>query len=255
MPELCKDCSQRSEFLEFQSRALELDACVNSEQSARIEPGGRAFLGRHYAHSRSILFTLNARPNPSQPFSAGLLRTNRHWEGAAKARYRNWTFSRHLFASMAASAEWVLPTMSQMTDQFIVPWRSLDWVSMEKSPAWPTVRECSAELCRLSLRHHQPTLIFASGKTTLRLLFQFVGESRPKAIERRVPKNKSWTCELYQLDQGAFSGISGLPTSIVRLPHFSRGSYKEFQAVGEWVARTLENNIPKDRAEIPCRQR
>ncbi len=204
-----------------------------------IELGGRAFLGRHYAHSRSILLTLNPRPNPNQQFTARLLSTNPHWEGAPKGRFRNWTFARHLFRNMEASAEWLSPAITHMTDQFIVPWPSKDWRSMEKSPAWPTIREYSAELCRLSLRHHRPELVFVSGKATLRLFFQFLGVSLPKAIDRRVPQNKSWTCEWFRLEKVPFSGTSRSPLDVVRLPHFSRASYKEFKAIGEWVGNVL----------------
>ena len=243
MPGLCYECTHRSEFLEFQERALKLASCLSEKYPDGIDLGGRAFLGRHYAHSRSILLTLNPRPNPSEMFSARLLGNNHHWEGAVKARFRNWTFARHLFRNMAESADWVSPAISQMADQFIVPWRSADWRSMEKSSAWPTIREYSAELCRLSLRHHQPDLVFVSGKTTLRLLFQFIGVSQPKATDRRVPGNKSWTCDWFRLEEGALSGISTPPLNVVRLPHFSRGSYKEFKAVGEWVAGTLSDAI------------
>ena len=244
MPTLCDDCSHRSEFQEFRKRALELDACLSEQYNDGIDLGGLAFLGRHYAHSRSILLTLNPTPNPIKQFSTRLFEHNLHWEGAAKARYRNWTFARHLFNNMAASAAWVSPAIAQMTDQFIIPWPSPDWRSMEKSPAWPTIREYSAELCRLSLRHHQPELVFVSGKTTLRLFFQFIGVSPPKATDRRVPGNKSWTCQWFRLKEGGLSGISTPPLNVVRLPHFSRGSYKEFKAVGEWVAGTLSDAIP-----------
>ena len=244
MPGLCNDCSRRSEYHDFRNRAVELNAHLVNERPAGVSPGGRAFLGRHYAHNRSILFTLNPRPNPSQPFSARLLSNNRHWEGPAKARYRNWTFARHLFRSMAASADRVSPSIGEMTDQFIVPWPSLDWASMERSPAWPAVREYSAELCRLSLRHHRPRLVFVSGKTTLRLLFEFIGAPRPKPTARRVARNKSWTCEWYELENSDLSGVPGSPMNVVRLPHFSRGSYREFEAVGKWVAETLAGVIP-----------
>ena len=244
MPGLCKVCSQRTEYLEFCKLAVDLNVCLGVERPGSVSPGGRAFLGRHYAHNRSILFTLNPRPNPSQSFSARLLSNNRHWEGEAKARFRNWTFARHLFRSMAASAEWVCPSISDMTDQFIVPWPSRDWYSMESSLAWPAIREYSAELCRLSLRHHRPRLVFVSGKTTLRLLFEFIGAPRPKPTARRVPRNKSWTCEWYELEHGDFSSTPGSPMNIVRLPHFSRAGYTEFEAVGGWVAQVLAGAIP-----------
>ena len=239
MPGLCTECLARNEYLGFRKVASELEASLRGQYGSGIDPGGRAFLGRHYAHSRRILFTLNPRPNPNRQFSAQLLENNRHWEGEAKAPYRNWTFARHLFSNMAASAEWVTPAITHMTDQFIVPWPSKDWRSMEKSPAWPTIREYSAELCRLSLRHHQPDLVFISGKTSFRLFFQFIGVSPPKVTDRRAPANKSWTCEWFQLERGALSGISTSPLNVVRLPHFSRGSYKEFKAIGEWVGETL----------------
>ena len=239
MPEPCAVCSHRSEFLEFCERALEMDASIGNQYPDRTDSGGRSFLGRHYAHGRSILLTLNPRPNPNQQFSAELLSTNPHWEGKAKARFPNWTFSRHLFRYMTASAEWTSPAISHMTDQFIVPWPSADWRSMVKSPAWPTIREYSAELCRLSFRHHQPELVFVSGKTTLRLFFQFLGVSLSKAMDRRVPQNKSWTCEWFRLEQVPFSGTYRSPLDVVRLPHFSRASYKEFKAIGEWVAKVL----------------
>ena len=199
MPGLCTECLARNEYLGFRKVASELEASLRGQYGSGIDPGGRAFLGRHYAHSRRILFTLNPRPNPNRQFSAQLLENNRHWEGEAKAPYRNWTFARHLFSNMAASAEWVTPAITHMTDQFIVPWPSKDWRSMEKSPAWPTIREYSAELCRLSLRHHQPDLVFISGKTSFRLFFQFIGVSPPKVTDRRAPANKSWTCEWFQL--------------------------------------------------------
>ena len=162
LPGLCRDCLNRSEYLDFRDRARGLDASLGGQYGDGIELGGRAFLGKHYAHSRSILLTLNPRPNPNRQFSVKLLEDNRHWEGEAKAPYRNWTFARHLFSNMAASAAWVSLAITQMTDQFIVPWPSPDWRSMEKSPSWPTIREYSAELCRLSLRHHQPETVFIS---------------------------------------------------------------------------------------------
>ena len=201
--------------------------------------GGRTFLGRHYAHSPSILLTLNPRPNPNQQFTAGLLSTNPHWEGASKGRFRNWTFARHLFRNMEATAEWVSPAIANMTDQFVVPWPSADWHSMAKSPAWPAIRKCSAELCRLSLQHHQPKLVFVSGKTTLRLFFQFIGVSSPNAEDRRLPRNKNWTCEWFRLESSHLYETVGSPMNVVRLPHFSRGSYKEFESIGEWVACVL----------------
>ena len=242
MPELCRECSTRTEHLAFQQTAQAMDSNLRDQYADRIELGGRAFLGRHYAHSRSILLTLNPRPNPIQQFSAGLLSTNPHWEGAAKGRFRNWTFARHLFRDMEASAEWVSPAIALMTDQFIVPWPSTDWRAMVNSPTWPAIREYSAELCKLSLRHHQPDLVFVSGKTTLRLFLQFIGVSLPKAVDRRVPRNKSWTCEWFRLEQGSIPEIPGPPMNVVRLPHFSRGSYKEFKTVGEWVGETLSGH-------------
>ena len=248
MPGPCDACSHRSEYLDFRHRALELDASLGEQYPGGVDLGGLAFLGRHYAHSRSILLTLNPTPTPSKEFSSRLLGNNHHWEGAAKARYRNWTFARHLFRNMAASATWVSPAIAQMTDQFIVPWPSRDWVSMEKSPAWPTIREYSAELCRLSLRHHQPDLVFVSGKTTLRLFFQFMGLKPPKAADRRVPRNKSWACEWFRLEKGALPDLSASRLNLVRLPHFSRGGYKEFKAIGEWVAGTLQDTIPVNQA-------
>ena len=239
MPDPCQECSSRSEYLHFRQTAQSMNVSPKDQYAEDIELGGRAFLGRHYAHSRSILLTLNPRPNPNQQFDAGLLSTNPHWEGAAKGRYRNWTFARYLFRNMESSGEWASPTIAHMTDQFIVPWPSMDWRSMVKSPAWPTIRKHSAELCRLSIKHHQPDLVFVSGKTTLRMFFQFIGVSLPKAVDRRVPWNKSWTSEWFRLEQGAIREMPGSPMDVVRLPHFSRGSYKEFKAIGEWVGEVL----------------
>ena len=234
----CSECRDRSEYKEFQDRAHEFEADLRKQFGESIHSGGRAFLGRCYAHSRSVLFTLNPTPDPR--FSAGLLENNRHWEGEAKARIKNWSLARRLFRGMSESAPWVPPAIAHMTDQFIVPWPSPDWRSMEKSPAWPAVRDYSAKLLELSLLHHQPDLVFLSGKATLLLFFDFLGVPRPKPTHRRVPpSNKSWISDLFRLDGTALFGISQTTVNIVRLPHFSRGSYKEFEAIGKWVGETL----------------
>ena len=243
MSGLCAECSNRGEFLEIRKRALEMDASLNKLYTDGVKFGGRTFLGRHYAHSRNILLTLNPRPNPNRRFSAGLLETNQHWEGEAKASRRNWTLARHLFRNLAASADWVSSAMTYMTDEFVVPWPSADWRSMEKSTAWPAIRQYSAELCRLSLRDHQPELVFVSGKTTLRLFFQFICISPPKAVDRRASRNKSWNCEWFRLDHDSIPGILESPTNVVRLPHFSRGSYREFEEIGKWVADAMPDPI------------
>ena len=101
MATLCVACSRRSEYVEFQHRALELDASLGGQYPSGVDLGGLAFLGRHYAHSRSILLTLNPTSNPNKEFSARLFEHNLHWEGAPRDRYRNWTFARHLFRNMA----------------------------------------------------------------------------------------------------------------------------------------------------------
>lgn len=241
MPWICSECRKRSEYLEFRDKAFEFEADLRKQFGGSIEPGGVAFLGRCYGHSRKILFTLNPQIDPKQrDFSTRLLDNNHHWESGSKARYPNWKYARHLFRSMSESAEWVSPAIVHMTDQFIVPWRSPDWRSIEKSPAWPAIRNYSTKLLELSLLHHQPDMVFLSGKITLRLFFNFLGIPRPKAAYSRSARNKAWDCKILQLEGNALPGIPRTPLTVVLLPHFSRASYKEFEAIGKWVGETIE---------------
>lgn len=235
----CSECRDGSEYKEFRDKALEFNSELEAQFNGSIGQNGRPFLGRCYAHSRNILFTINPGPNPDRRFSAGLLDNNHHWEGAGKARFKNWSLARRLFRGMSESAPWVLLVIAHMTDQFIVPWASRDWRSMEKNPAWPAIRNYSTKLLELSLRHHQPDLVFLSGKTTLRLFFDFLGIPRPKAAYSRSARNKAWACEVFQLEGNALSGVPKTPLIVVRLPHFSRGSYREFEAIGKWVGETI----------------
>ena len=91
----------------------------------------------------------------------------------------------------------------------------------------------------MSLLHHQPDLVFLSGKITLRLFFNFLGIPRPKAAYSRSARNKAWACKIFQLEGNALSGIPLTPLNVVLLPHFSRASYREFEAIGKWVGETI----------------
>ena len=193
MADLCVECNERPEFIALRRQARAFDEDIRSRFTNEIGPGGAVFLGKHYAHSKHILFTINPRPSGSANFKSKLYPTNFHWDGVAKAPWRNWTFSRYLFRKIVEAASWFQPSLDLMTDQFIVPWPSRDWAAMRRSPAWPTIREYSEELCRLSVQHHRAELVFVSGKVTRDLFFEFMGVARPKPVDVRRSHNKSWT--------------------------------------------------------------
>ena len=233
MADLCAECNERPQFLSLRQQAQAFDEDLRGRFTNEIGPGGAVFIGKHYAHSKHLLFTLNPRPTPSDRTFKFLRPTNHHWNSGAKTQYRNLTFGSYLFKKMVEAAPQFQPSLDLMTDQFIVPWRSLDWAAMRRSPAWPAIRKASAELCRLSVQHHRPELVFTSGKITRNLLFEFMGVARPKPVDVRRSHNKSWDCEWFPLE------VPAGPLNVVRLPHFSRAGYEEFAAIAEWVVECL----------------
>ena len=244
MSQRCEECTARGAYTALADSALRLDRQLRTRfTNEEIAPGGCLFLGKHYGHSRSILFTLNPTPNPErfgQPIDFRLFESNIHWEGPTKGRYRNWTFSRHLFTSMVASAPWFRPTLERATDAFIIPWASRDWTSMVRSPAWKLVREYSRTVFEQTMVDCRPNLIFISGKTTGQIFWSFLGVPRPTPIAvRRSPSLRNYDAEWYRLQDVKVGQERIGELTVIRLPHFSRGSYQEFAAVGEWVAERL----------------
>ena len=245
MPEPCVECQTRPEYIALTELALGLDEDLRARfVREEVPPGACLFLGKHYAHSKTILFTLNPTPHatdlPRSPIETSLFSAGLHWEGAPKARYRNWTAGRHLFRVMVTAAPWFEPVLAQATDAFIVPWPSRDWASMLQSSIWPEIRDYSQRLFNQTLKDHQPNLVFTSGKYCSDLFWAFLGVRRPKPIDvRRSPTKRNWDSEWFHLEDVEVGGTSLASINVFRLPHFSRSSRKQFAAIGAWVAERL----------------
>lgn len=244
-PDLCTECLASSEYQAFAQLALANDEALRASFGREdLPPGAVLFLGKHYSHSKTILFTLNPTPHaadlPQAAIETQLFRTGIHWDGNPNARHRNWTGGRLLFNAMLESAPWFQPQLDKATDAFIVPWPSRDWAAMRRSPSWPAIRDRSRSLFTASLRHHQPNLVFTTGKIANDLFWQFLGTPKPKPVDaRRSRASSNWDSELFRLEGLRLPGVT-LPTlNVFRLPHFSRFSRKEFKSVGQWVAERL----------------
>ena len=245
LPEHCVECRTRPAYIALTELGLRLDEDLRAQsESERVPSGACLFMGKHYGHSKTILFTLNPTPQatdlPRAPIETSLFRAGLHWEGARKARYRNWTGGRHLFKAMVTAAPWFEPELAQATDALIVPWPSRDWVSMLRSPAWPRIRDYSQTLFSQILRDHRPNLVFTSGKYARDLFWAFLGVHRPKPVDVwRSPTTRNWNSEWFHLEDVGVGEISIASLDVFRLPHFSRFSRKQFAAIGAWVAERL----------------
>lgn len=245
MPEHCVECQTRPAYIALTELGLELDEDLRARFAReQVPPGACLFLGKHYAHSKTILFTLNPTPHasdlPRAPIETSLFRAGLHWDGALKARYRNWSGGRHLFKAMVTAAPWFEPELAQATDALIVPWPSRDWASMLRSSAWPQIRDYSQRLFSQILRDHRPNLVFTSGKYSRDLFWTFLGVRRPKPVDVwRSPTRRNWDAEWFHLEDVEVDEITMPSLSVCRLPHFSRFNRKQFAAIGAWVADRL----------------
>lgn len=244
-PELCVECQARPEYAAFKDLALGLDEELRATFGREDVPSGATlFLGRHYAHSRTILFTLNPTPyaahRPRAPVDTQLFKVGIHWEGARPARFRNWTGGRHLFNAMVGRAPWFKPELEKATDAFIVPWSSRDWRSMLRSKGWPSIRDHSRTVFWRNLENHGPNLIFTSGKFVNQLLWSFLEIPKPKSVEVwQSPTSRNWDAEWFQVNEVLVATTTIPELNVFRLPHFSRFNRKQFAAIGEWVACRL----------------
>ena len=245
MPELCAECHARPAYAEFTKLALSSDEELRSDFGRdALPPGGLLFLGRHYAHSRTMLLTLNPTPHapelPQTPIYTDLYTWGLHWDGPAKSRYRNFTGGRHLFQGMIDAAPNFASRLALATDTYMVPWPSKNWASMLLSLSWPAIQERSRALFERTVADHMPDLLFTTGKTANTLLWQFMGIPRPKPVDVwQSPTRRQWDAEHFQLTNVTV-GVTTLPVlDVFRLPHFSRFNRKQFYAVGGWVAERL----------------
>ena len=245
MAEFCPECAVRGKYLKFADLALTLDEELRADYGRDVlPPGGLLFLGKHYAHSRTILFTLNPTPHaghlPQSPVETQLFKTGIHWDGPAEGRYRNWTGGRLLFHAMLDAAPWFRTELDIATDAFIVPWASRDWKIMTRSAGWPSIKAGARALFQQNMIDHHPTVVFTTGKFANNLFWSFSGTSRPTPVDVwRSPTNRNWDAEHFVLENFTV-GEDRLPRlDLFRLPHFSRFSREQFGAIGEWVAGRL----------------
>ncbi len=115
MADLCSECNARPEFLSLRQQAQAFDEDLRGRFTNEIGPGGAVFIGKHYAHSKHLLFTLNPRPTPSDRTFKFLRPTNHHWNSGAKTQYRNLTFGSYLFGKMVEATPWFQPSLELMT--------------------------------------------------------------------------------------------------------------------------------------------
>lgn len=237
---MCTTCSQRAEFKAICEKAEHFNSLLERRYGRKtFAKGGNLFLGRHYAASRTILFTSNPGMGPKKlrkKSNTSLCDCNHHWEGS-QSNFRNWRFSKHFFESAFRIAPHFCKLMSEATDIFLIPWRTRDANELKKQPTWEDIATYSRRLVLQMLTDNDAELVPISGSETVKLFQKFIDTSLSEyevASYLGNPKYRGrFDCRKFVLNKLHLSNEIVLRgVTIVQIPHFSRGVYAPLQEGG-----------------------
>lgn len=226
---------------EIQEMALSFDQALRSEFKEDMrEARGRLFMGRYYADSHRICFTVNPEVSGLEqdaPFAADLYREvnfnlpfqNPDGENTAVAYWHNWGSFLTQYEDLGG---WF---NDKLTSTFMVPWWRPDAPSLEglNRQARERVYEYSAKLIHKMIEHHRAKLVIIPSKSALYLLNDILG-------------NPWRYTELLRSRQGARSlfqwrRLEYKRVTVLQIPDIGHASNKfRLKPVAAWLREVLE---------------
>ncbi len=195
-------------------------------------------LGRHYAESPYVYFSLNpgfARDgSPLDPSSSG--ESNVPFSNSAELR-RQYVYlhnCQRFFGSHPVLDEWI---NAQVTSAFLVPWRTRDTSELYLLNRKTEGRlfGYARALVREIIEHHQARLLIAAGKSSLALLNDLGVPERPVWVDRYLGPGGSYQWSRCEAE------VNGSRLTILQIPHFSRAnSPAKLRELGVWLTDELE---------------
>ena len=202
------------------------------------EAGHCLLLGRHYAESPYIYFSLNpgfARDgSPLDPSSIDGSNVPFSNPPHLCRKYIYLHNSQRFFQAHAALGAWI---NAKVTSAFLVPWRTRNVGALYTLNRLTDGRvfHFARRLVELILLHHEARLLITAGKSSLTLLTDLGVFAAPPQIDRFLGPGGS-----YQWSRSTVVW-RGSNLTILQIPHFSRAnSPDKMKTLAEWLTAELD---------------
>ena len=229
--------------LSLEQQLAEYDGKLRRRFGLGIAAAGHCLLlGRHYAESPYIYFSLNpgfpragfARNGaPLDPSSSG--ECNVPFANSAELR-RQYVYlhnCQRFFGAHPVLDEWI---NAQVTSAFLVPWRTRNTSELYllNRQTEGLLFGYARALVRQIIGHHRARLLIAAGKSSLALLNDLGVPERPVRVDRYFGPGGSYQWSRCEAE------VNGSRLTILQIPHFSRAnSPSKLRELGVWLTDEL----------------
>ena len=198
-----------------------------------VSAGKCLLLGRYYAESPAVYFSLNpgfARDgSPLDPGSQGEFNVPFSNPDDLRRQYVYLHNCQRFMGNHPEVAAWM---NARVTSAFLVPWRTRNASELYalNRQSRGQVFDSARELVRLIIRHHKARVIIAAGKSAITLLNDLGVPDQAIRVEQFHGSGGS-----YQWSRSEAS-VEGARLTVLQIPHFSRAnSPAKLEALGAWL--------------------
>ena len=234
------------EFLTPARKGQELEASLQAHDDYlaqrygqdMISSGKCLLLGRHYARSPYIYFSLN----PGFARDGSVLDLGSWGEfnvpfANSKELKRQYVYLKNCERFLSDYAELGTWMNAGVTSAFLVPWRTrtISELYALNRRSRGELFDAARQLVRLIMRHHKARLFLAAGKSSIRLLNDLGLPDRPIQVDRFLGPGGSYQWSRTEM------AVNGDPLTVLQIPHFSRAnSPAKLRALGHWLSAELK---------------
>lgn len=232
--------TQTEKRVELEGRLLAYDHELEASHGAQMISAGKCLLlGRHYAESPYVYFSLNpgfARDgSPLEPRSQGESNVPFSSPEELRRQYVYLHNCQRFLTNHPAVAAWM---NARVTSAFLVPWRTRNASELYalNRQSRGQLFDSARELVRLIIRHHEARLLIAAGKSSITLLNDLGVPDQAIRVEQFYGPGGS-----YQWSRSE-ALVNGGRLTILQIPHFSRAnSPAKLVALGQWLRNELRS--------------
>jgi len=195
-------------------------------------------LGRYYAQSRCVYFSLNPGfprngflVDPSSPEGYNVPFKNPE---ALRKQYVYLHNCQRFFSAYPHLDEWI---NNRVTSAFLVPWRTSNMSDLRRLNQMTEgqVFSCAGRLVKQMIRDHEAKLLITAGRSALDLLGDL--HVTEKVLERSEPLGPG---KSYQWSKWRLS-VEGAEMDLLQIPHFSRAnSPVKMRGLALWLTEQLK---------------
>ena len=225
---------------ELEARLQAYDQQLVQRYGPELVGGGKCLLlGRHYARSPYIYFSLN--PGFARDRSALDLSSEGEFNvpfASSEKLKRQYVYLRNCERFLSDHPSLGTWMNAGVTSAFLVPWRTRNAVELYalNRRSRGEMFEAARELVRLIIQHHKARLLLVAGKSAIQLLNDLGVPDVPIRIDRFLGPGGSYQWSRSQ------TAVDGEPVTVLQVPHFSRAnSSVKMRELGYWLWEQLED--------------